>query len=61
MTFVHWMQAVWFACLAVVLLQIHFLRRQSKNLKRQSERLTEVMLMFDKLIKRKSEQGDDTV
>ena len=57
MTFLHWMQAIWFVSLLVVWAQIYIVTRTRKMLKQQSERFRQQILLLDETIKRHS--GDD--
>lgn len=58
MTFVRWMQAIWFVSLLVVWAQIYIVARARKMLKQQSERLQQLILLLEETIQRNSGDQD---
>ena len=50
MTYVHWLQAIWFLSLGVVWAQIFFVFRQSRTLRRETERTRSALARLDALI-----------
>jgi len=60
MTFVHWMQAIWFVSLLVVWAQIYKVARARKMLNQQSERLQQLILLLEETIQRNSGDQDGT-
>jgi hypothetical protein len=60
MTFTRWIQAIWFVSLLVVWAQVYIVARARKQLKRESERLQQLILLLEETIKRNSGDDDGT-
>lgn len=61
MTFVHWLEAIWFLSLGVVWAQMYLVNRSSRTLRRETERLRVTMTHLNTLIAQYEVEAEGTM